>query len=381
MAITFASLAQCLPHVTAIRKPVLLRAKHGVGKSACVYAFAQQVGLPVVERRASQMTEGDLLGLPKLNNDVTRWCPPDWLKTACSEPVVLFIDEIDRATPEVRQGFFELTDSRKIAGWTLNEGTLIFAAINGGEAGAQYQVGEMDPAELDRWTVFDLEPSVEDWLNWAAENNNIDVIVRDYIRENPKFLEHAGDFEPNKVYPSRRSWHRFNDCVVSGDLLKPGEVNPVLFNLACAFIGLETAFSFQDYVKTLKKKVTLEDVIDNGRIDLTKDFDINQHMALIDKLDETRDLEALTDKNIENLRQYFFKLPSEVAMKFYNNISAKNQKFMIKFNALNGVAMRIVKMINGECEEEKEEIKKEAAEAKEASEPQKRKRGRPRKNS
>ena len=62
-------------------------------------------------------------------------------------------DEVDRATMEVRQGIFELCDSRKIAGQTLHPDTLIFAAVNGGEHGAQYQVGEMDPAELDRYTV------------------------------------------------------------------------------------------------------------------------------------------------------------------------------------------------------------------------------------
>jgi hypothetical protein len=53
-----------------------------------------------------------------------------------------------------------LTDSRKINGWHLHPETLVVAAVNGGEHGAQYQVGEMDPAELDRWTVFDVEPSI-----------------------------------------------------------------------------------------------------------------------------------------------------------------------------------------------------------------------------
>ena len=120
MGISFKQFKKCVSYVVAIKKPVLLRAKHGVGKSEVVYQFAEELGLPIVERRASQMTEGDLLGLPKLEDDQTKWCAPDWLKQACREPVVLFVDEIDRATQEVRQGFFELTDSRKIAGWYLH---------------------------------------------------------------------------------------------------------------------------------------------------------------------------------------------------------------------------------------------------------------------
>ena len=94
------------------RFPVLVRGRHGIGKSTIVYQLADKMGLPVIERRASQMTEGDLLGLPKQSdNDVTEWCPPKWFKTACTEPVVLFLDEVDRATLEVRQGIFELCDS------------------------------------------------------------------------------------------------------------------------------------------------------------------------------------------------------------------------------------------------------------------------------
>jgi hypothetical protein len=173
VAFDFATFLSTVPAILDARLPVLVRGRHGVGKSEVVYMIAKQRGLPVVERRASQMTEGDLLGLPDTadlsdGRKATTWNAPDWLVTACTEPVVVFLDEVDRATMEVRQGLFELTDSRKINGWHLHPETLIVAAVNGGEHGSQYQVGEMDPAELDRWTVFDVEPSVEDWLQWAS---------------------------------------------------------------------------------------------------------------------------------------------------------------------------------------------------------------------
>ncbi len=173
MAIDFATFLNVAPHILNSKLPVLIRGRHGVGKSEVVYQIAARRDLPVIERRASQMTEGDLLGLPDVaetsinGRKATTWNAPDWLVTACEQPVLLFLDEVDRATQEVRQGLFELTDSRKINGWHLHADTLIVAAVNGGEHGAQYQVGEMDPAELDRWTVFDVEPSTEDWLKWA----------------------------------------------------------------------------------------------------------------------------------------------------------------------------------------------------------------------
>ena len=141
MAIDFATFLTVAPHVLNSRLPVLIRGRHGVGKSEVVYQIAGGLEMPVVERRASQMTEGDLVGLPSTDGNTTSFNPPDWFKTACDNPVVLFLDEVDRATIEVRQGIFELTDSRKLNGHVLHKDTLIFAAVNGGEHGDQYQVG------------------------------------------------------------------------------------------------------------------------------------------------------------------------------------------------------------------------------------------------
>lgn len=316
MAVDFKTFGSCVPHVTKVRKPVLLRGRHGIGKSCVVYQFANNAGLPVVERRASQMTEGDLVGLPSVDGNRTTFNPPDWYKEACEAPVVLFLDEVDRATPEVRQGIFELTDSRKMSGVHLHPDTLIFAAVNGGEHGAQYQVGEMDPAELDRWVVFDVEPTVEDWLNWAKEDNNIAGMVWDFINTNRNHLEHVGDYEPNKVYPSRRSWHRLNDCLVGAELFEEGADLALLFNLSTSFVGFEASVAFRDFVENYERQVTPQEIIDEGKVEKTKDFGINEHSALIEKM-EAIDLfkDELTDEQVTNLARYFLTLPSEVAMK------------------------------------------------------------------
>ena len=191
MSVDFKTFISLAPAVSKAGLPVILRGRHGVGKSQVVYQIAKNMELPVVERRASQMTEGDLVGLPSIDGDRTSFNPPDWFKVACEEPVVLFLDEVDRAVQEVRQGIFELTDSRKLNGHHLHPETVVFAAVNGGEHGEQYQVNEMDPAELDRYSVWDIEPTVEDWLSWAKEN--VDQLVWDFINQNRDHLEHSGD--------------------------------------------------------------------------------------------------------------------------------------------------------------------------------------------
>jgi len=343
MAIDFKTFNAVVPHVVADLKPVLIRGRHGVGKSETVYQIAEKIGLPVVERRASQMTEGDLIGLPVVDGEATSWNPPDWFKTACSEPVVLFLDEIDRATLEVRQGIFELTDSRKLNGHALHEQTVIFGAINGGEHGSQYQVGEFDPAELDRWTVFDVEPSVEDWLTWAADH--VDQKIWDFVNQNRQHLEHKEDFEPNKVYPSRRSWKRLSDCLVKGDLLN--EASPVLFQLSVAYVGFEAGVALNDFIDQYKSVVTIEQLLDKGDVKATKDFSINDHCAMIEKIDAAKVFDSILPAGrMKNLAKYFVTLPSEVAVKLWAQMGSSGRPVenSTAFHKEPGVSEAFVKM-------------------------------------
>ena len=319
MAISYAVLNQVLPSIIDAKFPILIRGRHGIGKSTIVYQIAEQRGLPVVERRASQMTEGDLLGLPKVEGNVTQWLAPEWLHNACNNPVILFLDEVDRATMEVRQGIFELCDSRKIAGYSLHPDTVIFACVNGGgDHGDQYQVGEMDPAELDRYTVFDVKPTVEDWLSWA--DGNVNQVIWDFINDNHTHLEHNDDYEPNKVYPSRRSWERLSKTVGDQDL-KALAGSGVLYHLTTSFVGFEAAVALVDYVNKYQKIVTVEDILE-GKHKLTEKFKINDHNALIERFKQSKVFDRnLTADELVNVAEYFVTLPSELGMVFFQVVS------------------------------------------------------------
>ena len=355
MAVDFKTFVAVAPHVAAVRKPILLRGRHGVGKSCVVYQTAAAMGLPVVERRASQMTEGDLVGLPVIQGEVTTFNPPDWFKQACNEPVALFLDEVDRATPEVRQGIFELTDSRKLNGHVLHPDTLIFAAVNGGEHGEQYQVGEMDPAELDRWTVFDVEPTVEDWLDWAK--GNVDGVIWDFINQNRGHLEHTGDFEPNKVYPSRRSWDRLNECLNAAGFLQDEARKqnlPTIYELGCAFVGFEAAVALRDFCEKYERQVTVEMILNEGQIEKTAEFGINDHSALVEKMEAAEVFNAdLTEEQVLNLGRYFLTLPSEVAMKLWTVLGngALNNTVTLHQCVVDGtpVSAHIVELLTGDA--------------------------------
>jgi len=356
VAITFANLNSMIPTLLSGNEDnlysVMIRGRHGIGKSWVAYQTARgltwdtQLGatrpiskselaksnlsLPVVEIRASQMTEGDLLGLPspeqvEINGESAASLRPfAWLVKACTEPVVLFLDEVDRATTEVRQGFFQLGDSRQINGWKLHPGTVVFGAVNGGVHAAQYQVADMDPAELDRWVAFDVEPSVEDWLDWGK--SEINALLWDFINQNRDHLEHKGEFEPGVVYPSRRSWHRLDKTLAKVNMLDDEKADlGLLFNLSNGFVGFEAAVAFRDFVENYERQVTVEDILDHGKLEKTKDFGLVDHVAMIEKIDATGVFAAPIETNrLSNLVKYFDTLPSEARMKLFTTLTAGN---------------------------------------------------------
>ena len=353
IAITFANLNSMIPTLLSGDEKdlysVLIRGRHGIGKSWVAYQTAagltwdasenktrplrgSEKALPVVEIRASQMTEGDLLGLPSphevdINGEKAASLRPfAWLVKACTEPVVLFLDEVDRATTEVRQGFFQLGDSRQINGWKLHPGTVVFGAVNGGVHAAQYQVADMDPAELDRWVTFDVEPSIEDWLAWGK--SEVHSIIWDFVNQNHDHLEHKGEFEPGTVYPSRRSWHRLSNTLAKVDMLDEESPNlGLLFNLSHGFVGFEAAVALRDFVENYERQVTVEDILVHGRIDKTKDFGLVDHVALIEKIDASGVFAAaIENSKMINLVDYFDALPAEARMKLFTTLTAANSQ-------------------------------------------------------
>jgi len=73
-----------------------------------------------------------------------------------------------------------------------------------------------------------------------------------------------------------------------------------------------------DFVKTYERLVSVADVLDKGDIEKTANFGINEHAALVEKMEAEKTFEAeLTKEQIVNLGAYFVSVPSEIAMKLW----------------------------------------------------------------
>ena len=161
---------------------IMLVGNHGIGKSEILTEFFKEKGMPVVALFLGQMADpGDLIGLPNKDEKTgkTDFMPPYWFPID-GKPIVLFLDELNRARPEILQTVMDLALNRKLAGKKLPEGSRIISAVN---AGDQYQLTDLDPALVSRFNIVNFRPTEEEWLLWARKNG-LDSRVIGFIDEN-----------------------------------------------------------------------------------------------------------------------------------------------------------------------------------------------------
>ena len=178
------------------------------------------------------------------------------------------VDELNRSLPGVQQSFFQLVLDRELGHdkngmpYRLHPETRVLAAVN---FGSEYDVNEMDPALLRRFWVCDIEPSVDDFIAWAR-NNDIDDVLIDFIQNNPLHLRvDPSQVEPGTVCPNPASWHRLNDCLVAMNMAPKsiaGKSNPDgMYALCLGMVGLEAAIAFTKFVREADRMLTVDDVM------------------------------------------------------------------------------------------------------------------------
>ncbi|MCA9140523.1 MAG: AAA family ATPase [Planctomycetales bacterium] len=179
-----------LLELTPADQNVMLVGRHGIGKSHIITDYFRGRGMTVVSFFLGQMSDpGDLIGLLHKDEHTGRseFLPPSWWPHG-GKPIVLFLDELNRARPEILQSVMELALNKTLAGKRLPEGSVIVSAVNEGD---EYQLTDLDPALVSRFNLYEFAPTVEDWLLWA-ERQDIDHRVTGFIQKQPQYLDGIG---------------------------------------------------------------------------------------------------------------------------------------------------------------------------------------------
>lgn len=199
-------LKRFLPYALKANAAVMVHGLHGIGKSQTIKQFAKENGYEFIDRRLSQMESGDLLGLPSLEKGRTSFFTPDWLPQDPNSKGILFLDEINRARPDVLQGVFQLVLDRQLGNYTLPEGWKVISAVNPNTD--DYDVTNVfDEALLDRFLHVKLTPTEEEYISYLRTQSDLDQNMVSFLQMRPELIENSklNVFSLERK-PSRRSW-------------------------------------------------------------------------------------------------------------------------------------------------------------------------------
>jgi hypothetical protein len=229
--------------------PMLVIGKHGIGKSQLLEQAAKAQGIGCIVRDLSLMEPPDLVGLPHQDNGRTRYAPPSFLPNEGKG--LLVFEELNRCEKYMMAPCLQLLTARRLNDYALPDGWLPVAAIN--PAGDAYDVGDLDPALLSRFTKIEVEACPRAFVEWG-KTNGVHQAVMDYVSACRDV------FASDESNP--RAWTYLSNLLKEFEK-QAGCSKVVLLAMMAGQVGESHARAFLKSYQGTEKPLTLKDVLDN----------------------------------------------------------------------------------------------------------------------
>ncbi|KKL93760.1 hypothetical protein LCGC14_1871490 [marine sediment metagenome] len=203
-------LATFLASAIAKRLPVLLVGPPGVGKTDISNQAAAQAGAKLLVSHPVVSDPTDAKGLPWVGKDgkSATFLPFGEMKQAidATELTVWLLDDLGQAQPAVQASYMQLLLSRRINGHVLPDCVTFIAASNRRTDRAGVS-GILEPVKSRFVSIITLEPSLDDWCQWAFTNADIPPELIAFLRFRPELLCKFTPSADLSNCPLPRTWH------------------------------------------------------------------------------------------------------------------------------------------------------------------------------
>jgi hypothetical protein len=201
----------------------------GAGKTSRVYQLARELGRPIVKLLLAQQYAEEISGYPRPVDGVVKFLPLEAIRKAVEEPVILFLDELDKPRKENRSVVLELLWEKRLRDQELHPETLI--------VGAMQEVDEAWTADTDTEAIAArlLFISVPYNWEWLERKTGLDLAYfkQAYSQEIPlphrpraglrqvKFLVDVAFSHPRLIFENREDL-----AALAAGLLPSKDVKP-----------------------------------------------------------------------------------------------------------------------------------------------------------
>jgi hypothetical protein len=261
-----------------VEQNIMIWGPPGVGKTQLVKEVCEEHGARCVVMMLNMLEPTDLKGLPVPNRDTGRvdyMLMSDFPPSDSQDLWVLFLDELNTATPETLNAAMRLILERRVDSYQLPPRTVIIAA---GNRQSDRALVETLPSPMsNRLMHINYLPLLSEWRAWA-ENAELSDLVIDFIRDHGELLIKTSHTE--RGWPSPRSWARLSQQIKLAGLTALADRRYLLL-IAQGCVGPEAGAMFVDFIETYAHRGDPSDFIDlphtpfcitEGRPDLRLSF-------------------------------------------------------------------------------------------------------------
>ena len=299
----------------------LVSGKHGIGKSAMIKSIADDLGGVCITIEGGTLKEGEITGLPyqykddngatkfrflpyyaveRIQNeekrvfeasgkaisdvsglvgDENRYALNDLtaeeriqaIQNKTIQPVIIFIDEINRTENSVYKELMNILLTRSVNGYQFPWWVMFVGAMNPSTQNSVYATNEMDPAQLDRFIKIKVGDDSSEWLRFG-KSSGISPQILSFIKDNPKCLSSNSKEldDEEKPTPSPRGWDMVDTLMKSEPMLRsfftdkendPKIVEKDLKTLISAKLGASVATMFFASLVSQARALMPEDII------------------------------------------------------------------------------------------------------------------------
>jgi hypothetical protein len=175
---------------------LLVFGQAGIGKTEIPFQVAQELGIKTVYWNLSTQEAPDLVGLPIIKAvegaEVVRYAAPEYMpiKERTPEPLMVIVDELDKAKADLQNPLLEVFHSRTINGRELNIKCIVATGNLPDENSFSKPVSM---ALANRCGIYRLKSDFDAWQAWAANNKEVQAgpggtLIVGFLHRNREYL-------------------------------------------------------------------------------------------------------------------------------------------------------------------------------------------------
>ena len=298
--VSFQSAKRIVKTVLFAKRTVFLFGPPGVGKSALGREIAQELGAELCLLDAPLVQPIDYLAaVPNHEMKKVMLYPTGFIPE--KGPAVVLVDDLPHAKPYQQTPLLQMALDRRIGPIKFSDD--VYFILTGNREEDLAEVNPIISPLLNRLVQLELEPSLEEWLEWGGET--IREEVQAFLKAYPTEFVRVPQ-EGQNAWPTPRSWHILSDCLNYAERLSSEEVRA----LAYGTVGEYTGGLFFTFVAHLRG-IDPTRIVEKGEIPQeTARERVYAYMYAVCSLLKGKGVEYL-NKWAKNIVKFFDQLPGE----------------------------------------------------------------------